>query len=52
MNFKGLLKDTETYEKMAKAINPYGDGKASERIIDCLLYSLRNKKEKPNEFNS
>lgn len=25
------------YDEMAKAINPYGDGRASERIIDTIL---------------
>lgn len=34
-----LLDDTKEYEKMAKAINPYGDGKASERIVHILLDS-------------
>ena len=28
-----LLDDLENYEMMSKAINPYGDGKACERII-------------------
>jgi len=28
-----LLDGTEVYDRMAKANNPYGDGKASERII-------------------
>lgn len=32
-----LLKDNDAYEKMSKAINPYGDGKASERIADAIL---------------
>lgn len=31
-----LLDDTGEYEKMAKAVNPYGDGKASERIVNLL----------------
>lgn len=31
-----LLNNKEAYEKMSKAHNPYGDGKASERIIDVL----------------
>ena len=40
-----LLNDTEAYEKMSKAVNPYGDGKASERIVDAILkyYELSNK---------
>jgi len=31
-----LLTDKNEYEKMAKAVNPYGDGLASERIVDLL----------------
>jgi len=32
-----LLDDTPRYETMSKAHNPYGDGKASGRIVDHLL---------------
>jgi UDP-N-acetylglucosamine 2-epimerase (non-hydrolysing) len=32
-NVRLLLRDREVYEKMTKAHNPYGDGKACERII-------------------
>ena len=31
-----LLDDAAAYEKMSKAVNPYGDGKACERIIKYL----------------
>lgn len=31
-----LLTDRRTYRKMATAINPYGDGKASRRIVAAL----------------
>lgn len=31
-----LLTDTASYEIMAKAINPYGDGKASKRIVELV----------------
>ena len=31
-----LLRDKKLYHKMAKAVNPYGDGKASERICEIL----------------
>ena len=34
---KKLLKDKEEYDKMAKATNPYGDGHASERIVDAII---------------
>ena len=31
-----LLDDATAYEKMSKAVNPYGDGKACRRIADVL----------------
>ena len=31
-----LLEDSKYYDKMSKAINPYGDGKACERIVNAL----------------
>ena len=33
---KKLLLDKKEYEKMSKASNPYGDGHASERIVDAI----------------
>jgi len=35
-----LLRDKFEYEKMAKAVNPYGDGKASERIIEAIIAGI------------
>jgi len=32
-----LLEDAEAYERMAQAVNPYGDGHAAERIVGALL---------------
>ena len=32
-----LLEDKREYDKMSKAVNPYGDGKASPRIVRTLL---------------
>lgn len=34
---KKLLTDKNEYEKMSKASNPYGDGHASERIVDAII---------------
>ena len=34
---KELLENNEEYEKMSKASNPYGDGHASEKIVDAIL---------------
>ena len=39
-NFKLLLEDETEYSKMSKASNPYGDGKACERIVDIILEGL------------
>ncbi len=35
-NFKELLENKESYDKMSNASNPYGDGFASKRIADIL----------------
>ena len=32
-----LLDDASVYESMSKAVNPYGDGKACERIVNALM---------------
>jgi len=37
-----LLDDEKEYNKMARAINPYGDGKASRRIINFILKWLES----------
>ncbi len=37
-NFKRLLEDPDAYAAMAEASNPYGDGKASQRIADILEF--------------
>lgn len=34
---KELLENKNEYEKMSKASNPYGDGFASERIVDAII---------------
>jgi len=35
-----LLSDRTEYEKMARAANPFGDGRAAERIVQILLKEL------------
>lgn len=35
-NVTTLLDDAEAYQKMSRAVNPYGDGKACQRIVDFL----------------
>ena len=41
---KLLIENQEEYNKMAKAVNPYGDGHASERIVKHILEWNRNVK--------
>ena len=36
--FKLLLENREEYDKMAHAVNPYGDGRACKRIADSLEF--------------
>jgi len=45
-----LLEDKKAYDKMAKAVNPYGDGRAAERIVRALLYYFGLRDKKPVEF--
>ena len=45
-----LLTDENAYNKMAHAVNPYGDGKASERIVQALRYSFGLTESAPDEF--
>jgi UDP-N-acetylglucosamine 2-epimerase (non-hydrolysing) len=32
-----LLKNPEHYERMSRSVNPYGDGKASQRILEAIM---------------
>ncbi|HAZ63719.1 MAG TPA: UDP-N-acetylglucosamine 2-epimerase (non-hydrolyzing) [Armatimonadetes bacterium] len=36
-----LLDRPEAYDAMARAVNPYGDGKAAERIADAIAYHFQ-----------
>ncbi|MEK3888510.1 non-hydrolyzing UDP-N-acetylglucosamine 2-epimerase [Bacillus sp. FSL K6-3431] len=47
-----LLTNNEEYEKMAQAANPYGDGNASSRIADAILYHFGVRIEKPEVFRA
>lgn len=40
---KELLIDHEQYVSMSNAINPYGDGHASERIVDAIIDKFKDK---------
>lgn len=45
-----LINDEKAYESMSKAINPYGDGKASERITDAILKYFDLSDKEVDEF--
>jgi UDP-N-acetylglucosamine 2-epimerase (non-hydrolysing) len=45
-----LLTDTKIYKKMAAAVNPYGDGKAAQRIQAAVLWYFKMSNKKPEPF--
>lgn len=45
-----LIRDKSAYEKMAHAVNPYGDGNACARIADAILWHFGRKAERPADF--
>jgi UDP-N-acetylglucosamine 2-epimerase (non-hydrolysing) len=45
-----LLSDQNAYDAMSKAANPYGDGKACERIAQAILH-WAGKAERPTDFS-
>ena len=45
-----LLDDPAAYEKMAKAVNPYGDGDACDRIADAIAWHFGLLDERPADF--
>jgi UDP-N-acetylglucosamine 2-epimerase (non-hydrolysing) len=45
-----LLTDRVAYETMAKASNPYGDGRASERICEAIRYYFKRTENRPEQY--
>ncbi|WP_102026486.1 non-hydrolyzing UDP-N-acetylglucosamine 2-epimerase [Salirhabdus sp. Marseille-P4669] len=45
-----LLSDEGVYESMSKASNPYGDGSASARIVQAILYYFGIQHDRPENF--
>lgn len=39
-----LLEDTQEYERMINIVNPFGDGRASKRIVAFIKHELNNNK--------
>ena len=48
---KELLDSPEAYNKMAHAANPYGDGEASRRTVEAILYAFGCRNNKPDNFS-
>ncbi len=45
-----LLEDRASYEKMAHAVNPYGDGRACARIADAIEYYFALRPAPPEDW--
>lgn len=45
-----LLDDEPEYRRMAHSVNPYGDGHASERIVEAVRYWFGLTDKKPESF--
>jgi len=48
---KALLSDQKLYESMSRAANPYGDGQASQRIVNAICHHFGFLKDRPEEFH-
>lgn len=46
-----LLDNKTEYNRMAHSANPYGDGDASLRIIDAILYKFGITDKRPEDYN-
>lgn len=46
-----LLTDRTAYDRMARAVNPYGDGNACRRIVDAILWTNGLRSQPPEEFS-
>ena len=45
-----LICDENFYKKISKTANPYGDGTASKRTVDAILYHFGYLKERPQDL--
>jgi UDP-N-acetylglucosamine 2-epimerase (non-hydrolysing) len=46
-----LLTDPAAYSRMSNAVNPYGDGKASQRIVQSILHYFGLRPERPEDYD-
>ena len=47
-----LLHSEAAYAKMAKAVNPYGDGNACSRIADAIAWHFGVQPQRPADFSA
>lgn len=47
-----LISDKKEYEKMARAVNPYGDGSACRRIADAIEWRYGLRSERPADYEA
>ena len=45
-----IIRNEEEYNIISKAVNPYGDGYASTRIVDSILYYFKYLDKRPKNF--
>jgi len=48
---RALLTDEVLYAKMSQSANPYGDGQASQRIVQAILHHFGRTAERPAPFH-
>ena len=48
---KRLLTDQAAYDAMSNAVHPYGDGKASQRIVQAILHAFAGEEAVPDDFS-
>ncbi len=46
-----LLEDENVYQSMARAVNPYGDGKACARIAEAIKWYFGFREDRPGDFH-
>ena len=47
-----LLDDPTEYRRMANSVNPYGDGRAAQRVVACLSYFFGLETLRPSPFQT
>lgn len=45
-----LLTDSDAYAAMSNAVNPYGDGRASQRIVQAIIHAFLHTGSRPADF--